>query len=169
MPADSEVGGGRLFGPFQYELRRMPVRRVMYEKYGQWFIDKSDPFKAASDVPQRRWRSAIAPMMAAFGIDTVPELREAWSALNAARAASKEGRFPTETLQEMERLFYAMPMHTMRDGTTLELNEKNFKTIEADTNSWNDLDHGKRALIAYTRFFRENYRRVTATGRENGL
>ncbi len=166
IPTYPKTPDGRLFGPEEYELRRMPVRPIMYEKYAALMVDQTNPFKIASDVPQRGWRSAIAPMMAAFGIDTVPELRDAWQSLNAARAAHAAGKFPTDTLNEMERLFYAMPMHTMKDGTQLEFTEKNFKAIKADANWSKDLDHGKRSLIAYTQFFRESYRRVSALARE---
>jgi ABC-type Fe3+ transport system substrate-binding protein len=155
---------GRPFGPETNELRRMPVRREMYRRYAELFVDKTDPFTIAIDVPSRGWRSLIAPLMAAMAIDTSHDLRAAWRALTAARAAAKDGRFPADRLAEMERLFYAMPTHTMRDGTTLELSEKNYKAISDDTKKWTDLDHGRRSLIAYTTFFRENYRRVTALG-----
>lgn len=161
-----KTADGFLMGPREYELRRMPIRPVMYEKYAALMVDQTNPFKIASDVPQRGWRSAIAPMMAAFGIDAVAELRDAWQALNAARAAHAAGKFPTDTLAEMERLFYAMPAHTMKDGTQLEFTEKNFKAIKADANWSKDLDHGKRSLIAYTQFFRESYRGVSALARE---
>lgn len=160
---------GRKLGPDQYELRRMPVRRSMYAKYLQYFQDKTDPFKAASNVKQRGWRSLIGPMMAAFGIDTASECRAAWFALCHARARSISTGFPEATLKKMEQLFYAMPEHTMRDGTKLLLSEENFAAIRKDTNSWRDLDHGRRSLIAYTAFFRANYKEVIRLGKENGL
>lgn len=116
--ADNPKGSdGTAMGPERYELRRMPVRRVMYQKYTGVMIDKADPFAAASDVPGRGWRSAIGVMMAAFGIDTRSELVPAWMALNRARAASASGGFPKETLARMEHLFYAMPTHTFRPGS----------------------------------------------------
>lgn len=105
----------RKLGPEKYELRRMPVRRVMYEKFREHMIDKADPFAAASDVPSRGWRSAIGPMMAAFGVDTRPDLIRAWHALNHARASTVS----PESLSEIERTFYAFPMHQMRPGTLL--------------------------------------------------
>ncbi len=166
-PTDAD---GRPLGPDQYVLRRMPVRRVMYEKYGEYFVDRTNPFQAASDVATRGWRSAIAPLMAAFGIDTAHDLREAWRVLNECRARAAEGKLPPEKLVEMEQTFYAMPVHTMRDGKQLELNEANFKEISSDTRAgpgksgWTDLDHGKRSLIAYTEFFRGQYRRVVEMG-----
>ncbi|HMN42831.1 MAG TPA: extracellular solute-binding protein [Phycisphaerales bacterium] len=172
MPATSHASGrnnpigpgGLPLGPEQYDLRRMPVRRDMYDKYGQYFIDKANPFAIASDVKSRNWRNLIAPLMAAFAIDVAPDLRSAWQTLNHARALAAESRMPPDHLAAMEREFYAMPPHTMRDGAILELNEANFKAIEEDTGKWKDLDHGKRSLIAYTRFFRDQYRKVVQLG-----
>ena len=225
---------GRLFGPDEYELRRMPIRPIMYEKYAALMADQTNPFKIASDVPLRGWRSAIAPMMAAFGIDTVPELRDAWRTLNEMRSQAKTGMVSAATIESMEKAFYAMPEHVFRDGSLyaipetlakiskpakkelqknkvftfaalaaalptastagalkpeivaewetimsrreeLEprslgiratLSESTYAAIDGDTNSWKDLDHGKRSLIAYTQFFRESYRRVSALARE---
>lgn len=106
---------GEPMGPEQYELRRMPVRREMYAKYADHFIDAADPFKAASDVPSKGWRSAIGPMMAAFGIDTRPDLVRAWGALNRAKA---RGVSPG-VIAELEEQFFSMPTHEMRPGTLL--------------------------------------------------
>ena len=163
---------GKPMGPIKYELRRMPVRRVMFDPAGPYFahmIDQTDPFKAASDVKTRGWRSAIPVLMAAFGIDTAHEARAAWLALNRAREAAKSGKISESVVTEMETLFYAMPTHTMRDGTMLELNEKNFKAIKDDTKSWRDPDHGKRSLIAYTAFFSENYHKIIRLAKQHGL
>jgi ABC-type Fe3+ transport system substrate-binding protein len=224
---------GRKFGPDEYALRRMPVRRVMYEKYARFFVDKSNPFEAASDVKSNGWRSSIPPMMAAFGIDTAPEVRAAWKALNEARSQSG---FPAERLAEMEKLFYSMPMHTFREGglyalpqtlegmsanarkelrkkriatfemlanelasekskggtepgiladwqkvidrrdtlepkssgVSVEFTAGRYSDIDGDTDSWKDLDHGKRSLIAYTKFFREQYKRVVELREQGG-
>ena len=63
-------------------------------------------------------------------------------------------------------------VHAMRDGSTLEFNAANFRRIAEDTSppgkegGWQDLDHGKRSLIAYTAFFREKYRRVIELGEQ---
>ncbi|MBX3403523.1 MAG: ABC transporter substrate-binding protein [Phycisphaeraceae bacterium] len=147
-------------GPRVYELRRMPVRRVMYENYLDRMVDKSNPFEAASDVPARGWRDAIAPMMAAFGIDTAHDCRAAWRALNQARAAAAAGRVSAGVLAEMEAAFYAMPAHRMKDGSTLEFNEANYKAISADVARWRDPERSRRAQIEYTTFFRARYREV---------
>lgn len=147
-------------GPRVYELRRMPARRVMYEKYLDRMVDKSNPFTAASDVPGRGWRDAIAPMMAAFGIDTAQECRAAWRALSDARRAAQSGSISPGTLAEIESAFYAMPKHTMADGSELEFNEANYKAISADVRRWRDPVRARRAQIAYTEFFVAQYRKV---------
>jgi hypothetical protein len=165
-PRDAD---GRPFGPERYELRRMPVRRSMYVEHASKMVDGTDPFEAASDVKSRGWRSAIPPLMAGFGIDTAGEARAAWRALNRARDASAAGRLSPGVVAEMEAAFYAMPMHTMRDGTVLGLSEANFRAIRDDTGRWRDPEHGKRSLIAYTTFFREQYEKVSRLAAEHGL
>jgi len=153
--------GGAPLGPRRYALRRMPVRRAMYEKYMPFMVDQINPFEIAAKLPARGWRDSIAVMMGAFGIDTGDDLHAAWHALNRARA---KANFPKGTLAEMERAFYAMPMHeiTPKDGapSLLEFSEANFKAISDDTNRWRDAAKSGRARIAYTRFFLEQYRTV---------
>ncbi len=234
---EGQSGPALELGPERYELRRMPIRREMYERHLAMFVDKADPFKLASDVKPRGWRSAIAPMMAAFGIDTAPDLREAWRVLNLARERHSAGGFPADVLAEMERLFYEMPTHRFRPGSlyadprvlaevpraaldelaarkistfdrlgeslkdsqvtaklkpevvtawemilgrrgelddpsadrTAPFSEETYRAIRMDVDSFRDLDHGKRTLIAYTEFFRSNYRRVIRLGSEHGL
>ncbi len=159
---DERRGDG--LGPRVYELRRMPARRVMYERYLDRMVDKANPFEAASDVPGRGWRDAIAPMMAAFGIDTAEACRHAWRALNEARVKVANGEFSAGTLAEMEAAFYAMPEHVMRDGSKLEFNERNYKAISDDVRRWRDPEHGRRAMIAYAEFFERQYERVVRMG-----
>lgn len=165
-PGTPEDGGGRPMGPEQEQLRRMPARRAMYEEYAQWMIDKTNPFTIASDVTPQNWRDAIPPMMAAFGIDTAPELREAWLAISRARARAAAGTVSPGHLKELEHEFYALPPHTMRDGTVVQFDQRNYEAIKKDTNKWRDPDHGKRSLIAYTEFFRNQYRKVIRMEKE---
>jgi ABC-type Fe3+ transport system substrate-binding protein len=37
-------------GPERYELRRMPVRRAMYEKYADRFVDRVNPFEMVTPI-----------------------------------------------------------------------------------------------------------------------
>lgn len=141
-------------GPERYALRRLPARRVMYEKHFDRFMDRVNPYDLAGDESPAGWRSSIGPMMGAFGIDTHHELKDAWSALNRARA---DEAFPSEVLAAMEEAFYAMPMHEMPDGEMLPFTEANYLAIR---NSWRDPEWGTLSRIRYIDFFREQYGRV---------
>lgn len=148
---------GDVMGPMTYALRRLPARRVMYEKHFDHFTDRVNPYLIAGTDQPRGWRSSIGPVMGAFGIDTSYELKSAWRALNDARA---DETFPPEVLHEMERLFYAMPVHLMPDGEELLFTPENYRAIR---NSWRDPAHpdwGVKSQIRYVDFFRENYRQV---------
>ncbi|CAG0971702.1 hypothetical protein PHYC_01283 [Phycisphaerales bacterium] len=164
---DSEAGkanprgpDGMAMGPVRHELRRMPVRRAMYEKYLGSFIDRVNPFDLASDALPAGWRSALPIMMGAFAIDNARDLREAWRALNVARV---DRAFPPDRLAEMESLFYSFPTTPGADGTALEFTKENYKAISA---RWKEPTMRTRCEIDYTTFFRENYRRVVALGGE---
>lgn len=158
---------GKPMGPKTYELRRMPVRRVMYEKYAEHMIDKVDPFALASDVRPVFWRDAIGVMMGAFAIDIADDARGAWAALNRARDAARRGRFPETSLAEMERLFYAWPASPQPDkadpsrpdasAPALEFGPRTCRQIREH---WRNRTFQGRCVIEYTRFFRTNYRTI---------
>ncbi|HFC03370.1 MAG TPA: extracellular solute-binding protein [Nitratifractor salsuginis] len=48
---------GEPMGPKWHELRRMPIKRSMYEKYFSYFVDQVDPFEIVSDVKNPGWRA----------------------------------------------------------------------------------------------------------------
>lgn len=150
--------GGDKLGPEHDALRRLPVRRVMYEKYFNRFTDKVNPFEIASDTQPQGWRDSIGIMMGAFAIDTADDQHTAWEALNRAR---NDPTFPRASLAEMERLFYSLPDHTLADGSALPFTEANYAAISKDTNRWRDPTLAPESRIAYTRFFTNNYRRIT--------
>ncbi|MBX3358841.1 MAG: extracellular solute-binding protein [Phycisphaeraceae bacterium] len=163
--ANNPVGSdGERMGPLQYELRRMPSQRRVYAEYLPHFVDQVDPFVLATDVKSRGWRDSIAPMMAAFGIESLDEQREAWRAVLTAREGAVHDPALRPLLEEMEKAFFAMPTHTIvhEDGRVerLEFNEKNYKAIAEDTQKWRHPVKAAKAKIEYTGFFRESYRRV---------
>jgi iron(III) transport system substrate-binding protein len=161
--ADNPVlSDGERMGPLQHELRRMPVRRVMYEKYLPYFIDQVDPFTLASKTMPKGWRSGIGIMMGAFAIDTAREQRAAWTALNRAKADPVLGK---DTAAEMERLFYAWPTTSGADGAELAFTPENFKVISG---LWKDAERRDRLVIRYTAFFKSNYERIVRMGRGHG-
>jgi len=162
--AGNPVGAdGVKMGPERYSLRRMPVRRVMFEKYWSHLTDQVNPFELASKTKPAGWRNAIGIMMGAFAIDTADEQREAAAALRAARGRAE---FPAQTLSEMEGLFYAFPSQTMVDGRTLEFTEANFSAFKEH---WRDAERTSLAKVDYTTFFRANYRRIVELSRSSGV
>jgi len=100
----------------------------------------------------------LGHMMGAFAIDVHAEMKEAWHAINAAKADGASA----EMICEMEGLFYAMPTHTMRDGSQLLFNAENYRAIREE---WRNEEQVPEFRIEYTRFFRGNYRRIVEMSR----
>lgn len=158
FPAVGEDAPPDAMGPRRSNLRRMPIRRVMYEQYLERFVDQVNPYGAATNAPSRGWRSMLGPMFGAFAIDVHGDMKTAWDAMNATREAGE-----SETLAEMEWLFYAMPTHVTPEGEELEFNEANYRAIRED---WRDDEMAPEYRIRYTRFFRENYERIVDMGKQ---
>ncbi|MFK7884759.1 MAG: ABC transporter substrate-binding protein [Phycisphaerales bacterium] len=97
---------GKPMGPTEHELRRMPVRRAMYDQYFDAFIDRVDPYDIVSDVENPGWRTGVQVMMGCFGVDLANECRAAYVALNEAEAS---GDFTPSEITKLERMFYAFP------------------------------------------------------------
>jgi iron(III) transport system substrate-binding protein len=152
--AQTAPGAETPMGPHQYELRRLPIRRIMFEKYMSRFIDKVDPYAIASRMPVKGWRPTIGVMMGAFSIDVAEEQQAAWAALNRSRQG--EG-FPADRLAELERLFYAWPSTPGPDGASIAFTPDNIRALRE---VWRNPDAAARCKIEYTRFFRDNYRRI---------
>lgn len=143
-------------GPERYELRRLPIRRVMFEQYTDRMIDKVDPYAIASKAENKNWRSSIGVMMGAFAIDIHDEQVHAWRAIQRARVSGAS----EASITEAEQLFFAWPVHTAADGKQLEFIEANYKAIRAD---WREAEKDGRMnaiRLGYTAFFRQNYARV---------
>ncbi|MFI4896666.1 MAG: ABC transporter substrate-binding protein [Phycisphaerales bacterium JB059] len=154
---------GVRIGPAHNALRRMPARRVMYERYSEHFVDHIDPFEVVSDVENPGWRTGVQVMMGCFAVDIAPDCRAAWSAIARARL---DESFPPDVLTEMERLFFAWPDTPVDENGAftagqphdrLPWTESNYRAIRA---SWRPPGAQARAEIFYTSFFRENYRRI---------
>ncbi|MEQ8844182.1 MAG: extracellular solute-binding protein [Phycisphaerales bacterium] len=161
FPANPEQDGASPTGPVRYELRRAPVRRVMYERYADRFIDRLDPFTAAAEVDSRGWRSSIPVMMGAFGVDSDEELQAAWAALWRLRERAASDPAWAPVLARAEAAFYAFPSQAVvgPEGQieVLEFSEENYRPVR---NVWRDPEAAAEARIAYTRFFRDRYREV---------
>ncbi len=147
-------------GPRDFELRRMPIRRAMYDRYASRFVDRISPFESAMTDETGTWRSSISPMMAAFSIDIHSEHARAWRVLNEARERAASGELDHAVVQEMESHFYAMPTHTMSDGRELLFSPEHYEAIKGD---WAEAEKDGRwdsIRIDYVRFFRGSYRQV---------
>ncbi|MFO0872897.1 MAG: extracellular solute-binding protein [Phycisphaerales bacterium] len=132
-------------GPERYELRRMPIRREMFEPgLLERMIDRVNPYLLATAVekPDRNVRTFIVPIFGAMAIDEHDLLREAWRAIvshpayprdglggRGAPAAAPDGApavvtaadVTDPTLREMLTLFDAMPQVQGPDGAMLTL------------------------------------------------
>lgn len=105
-PTNPSGPSGEPMGPREHELRRMPVRRSMFERYFEHFIDQVNPFEIVSDVENPGWRTGVQVMMGAFGVDLADECRAAYAALDRAR---RSGDFTPAEIAELEARFYAFP------------------------------------------------------------
>lgn len=143
-------------GPRDYELRRMPVRRVMYEKHLDHFVDRVNPFEIASPQAPRGWRSSIKLILSASSMDIHADQVRAWAALNEARRSGLTEGF----IEELESLFFAMPEHDFADGRSMPLNEANFPAIRAHWREAASSGDFEMIRIRYTAFFRGNYREI---------
>ncbi len=143
----------RPMGPEYYELRRLPIKRSMYEKYLPHLIDQLDPFTIASGNRPANWRPAIGVMVGAFSIDLLDTQREAWRVLNLARVNSAVA---PEKLAAMEAAFYAFPETPGKDGQSLAFSATNFRAIRE---VWRPSVPGQLE-IKYTNFFRDRYNQV---------
>jgi len=178
LPAKGDIAPAEALGPRTHELRRMPVRRVMYQRYFERFIDKVNPFEIASEARSLGWRSMISPMMGAFGIDLHMECRHAWDAMHAVIDAAEAGELDGATLRarsfdspaaliaHAESIFYAMPVHRFEDGREVIFSEATYDEVR---NDWRDPKRASELKIAYTRFFRANYERLVELANELGV
>ena len=175
LEGDASVNGAHgdeIAGPRAFELRRMPIRRDMYDQKDSnsgyrdaWVDEHINPFASNGTAPSRGWRSSIPMMMACFSIDIHDEHVAAWRALNALRAAVAKDRAAPELLAQAEAAYYAMPEHTFPldhddealRGRALVFNADNYRAIR---NVWRDPTEAVRSRMAYARFFREQYAKV---------
>jgi len=108
---------GQPMGPAEHELRRLPVRRAMYERYFDTFMDPVNPFEIVSDVENPGWRTGVQMMMGAFGVDLADECRAAYVALTDARAS---GEFTPAEIRSLEDRFYAFPETRIESLTAMD-------------------------------------------------
>jgi len=131
FPAAKRADGE--FGPHEFELRRMPIRRSFIASSMPQFIDPIDPFTLASAVkdPDRNARAFIAPLFSAICADRRDELARAWTAIRShpayPHAKGGPGVLVTAadvtdpTLKAMLEAFDRMPTVAGPDGTVHDI------------------------------------------------
>ena len=173
-----DLSDSNSIGPERFELRRLPIRRDMYAKYFDRFIDKVNPFELATpfEHPDPNFRDFISPMFAAMCMDTHDELKAAWEAIVSHPAYPANQNIVTAanvtdpTLKQMLELFDAMPTVAGPDGYVLALSDvKNLGPVRqgwlrgewSGRGLWNEESSASDALRRqFTEFFRDNYRKI---------
>jgi iron(III) transport system substrate-binding protein len=165
-------------GPEQFELRRLPIIRSMYDRYADRMIDDVNPYVLAAEVenPNSNRRSFIALIYAAAAMDTHEDLRAAWEAITSHPAYPETASIVSSdevsdsTLREMLRLFDAMPDVPGPDDSMYSMQtDEHLGTIKAgwlrggwkDAGLWPAAANPRDVLRRqWTRFFRSNYCRI---------
>ncbi len=119
-------------GPRRFELRRLPIRRSLYQDDFDQFVDKVDPWSIATPVasPNRAMRSFITPMFRGIALDQAELLKEAWRAIFEHPGYPQDkGPFVTAKdvtdpgLRAMLEAFDRMPMVPGSDGREFDLGD----------------------------------------------
>ncbi|MBB6431651.1 ABC transporter substrate-binding protein [Algisphaera agarilytica] len=166
-------------GPIRYELRRQPIRADLYtaEEKATWSDPQIDPYPTAVPIMPGMpdFFSAVSPVSQAMAIDVHQDLIAAWRAI--LRTPDDHPDKP-----EMLRLFDEMPPELTLTWPDEEL-----------ANDWQsavgDVDHPRHSeaagvladfmdrfrgrdddqklkdKLAWTLFFRDNYRQIASMGR----
>jgi len=116
-------------GPREFALRRLPVRRALYETELDRFIDRVDPWKLVRAEPDARpgFRALVAPLFVAMAVDNRALLREAWDLVALHPEYPRDGRVLTAAnakdphLRALLEAFDAMPAVPAPGGARLSL------------------------------------------------
>ncbi len=175
--------GGDGLGPREFELRRMPIRRDMYERYFDRLIDQVNPYLIASPLEtyHREYRAFITLLLTSLGIDNHDLLAQAWSAIVTHPGyPSDPERIVTAQdvqdpiLRQMLELFDQLPAVPGPEGRPRSLEEPgSLPEIKSgwlrgdwkEQGLWNEDEPSEEALRRLlTSRFRENYRKIIAAG-----
>ena len=144
--------------PRRFELRRQPIRRDLYtpDEKAHWTDPDIDPFAQARPLAphMQSFYNLVAPVSHAMAIDVHEDLTAAWRAIQAAGVDHPHR-------DEMLTLFDAMPPElTFEPPETMDAVEavEAFKAKLADRYRGSDRLLDDR--IAWSIFFRNNYRRI---------
>ncbi|MEM1208029.1 MAG: extracellular solute-binding protein [Planctomycetota bacterium] len=164
-------------GPTRFELRRQPVRADLFtpENRATWTDPEIDPFGVAAAVPDGtpNYFGVVATLTQAMGIDVHDDLKAAWLRL-------RDGDWSEAEYAEAYGLLHAMPAELSIDWPTgldqkwtLVLADPSHprrgevvETLDAFMGSifdrWGTSQGRINDRLAWTLFFRENYRAVAS-------
>jgi iron(III) transport system substrate-binding protein len=166
-------------GPDRHELRRLPVRRDMYEPAEmQHWADAVNPFDIAEPFPDGmpNFFATVALVSHAMAIDIHADLTAAWAAIENETDAKLRAemielfermpeplimRWPNADIAENWLLYLSQPQHPLHADTAAAL--KAF--LGSFYARWSDADNKLRDRLTWTIFFRENYRQIVALSR----
>ncbi len=136
---------GEEMGPVEFELRRPPIRRDIYDLYLDRMIDKVNPYGIASELPPDapRYFDILPTVLHAMAIDTHSDLQKAWLAIQEQEDEAVKAK--------MIELFDAMPFTPEELGQAPARWKKNPRAKTQDR-------------LAWTRFFMKNYRKIATMG-----
>jgi hypothetical protein len=137
---------GDPMGPREFELRRLPVRRGMYDAYLERMTDAVNPFLIAEPVPEGTpsYFSVVPVLLHAMCMDVHDDLRAAWGAINETSDLTQRAA--------MLAMFDALPFTQQQLLNAPDRWKRQPGAKDADRLTW-------------TRFFREKYRQVAAMER----
>jgi iron(III) transport system substrate-binding protein len=172
--------GQNKLGPLQFELRRLPIVRSMYQRHFEQFADKVNPFEIATAIANAdpNYRDFIAPMFSAMAMDNHEELKQAWASIashpsypaDTAEAVVTAPQVIDPDLQRMLELFDALPSIDGPDGAVFQLADPaSLAQVRSgwirgqwvDGRLWNrETSPGDAMRQRFGAFFRENYRQI---------
>lgn len=169
-------------GPQRFELRRLPIQRVMYERYADRMIDDVNAFELAAPLenPQPDFRAFVGVLFAAMAMDNHHNLQQAWDAIISHEAYPRNGGMVTSDdvdnpqLKAMLEQFDAMPSVAGPDGAVYRMDHPDdLAAIRAgwlrgeweDENLWHAQTTASDALRRrFGRFFASTYQEIARAG-----
>ena len=171
--AEDESG----LGPHEWELRRLPVRSSLYEKYMDKLIDQVNPYEHAvkAPYPDRNMRAFIAPIFSGMAMDFHELLSESWHAIVMHPSYPDVDGIVTADdvedaeLRQMLIAFDAMPEVQTPDGMVQLKGASNRAVVKkgwlrdgyATIDYWNKEEKGLRAFQnIVAAFFKQQYESI---------
>jgi ABC-type Fe3+ transport system substrate-binding protein len=164
---------GNTIGPRQFELRRLPILRSIYDSDLAHFVDRVNPYEVAERMPHdtRAMRPFIAIVFAAMAMDSHRELRDAWSAIVEHPAYPRDGRLVTAAdvddppLKAMLERFDRMPAAPGPDGGELSMKTDEhlakIRDAMSDETLWPPNANPRDVLrLQFGEFFADHYRQI---------